>query len=383
MEVFRTWLSCSTCQRRAAATTQAVKAVVVKRVCPISGQAKLCPFPELCCNKEGFKVAPPKEPSKVDKVLRKGSELYITQQIAFAELSFEKAIELDPLDWRGHYSKAAALQEQGKPFKAFSACRRGLDKLPQDVRLLELQEITRESYKESKKAPAEPPPAQSAPACPGEAAAAGAPPVPVPRQFSGRLPTPEERRERRAQLLGIFREQWERIGKSKATMAYADYTPLQAQTLSIAGGHRPMARPDDVLLPQDFQKHVGVITSEELYNNFNCDCSRLIVSIHGDLFDVSDRPDKYGKNGPYFYFAGRDISWGLASGQDSENHVNMFFDFFKMEDEEIAKKLQCICSWIGFYEVEYGSNVGRLAEFESEHLLPAPPLHDSDPCVIQ
>eukprot|EP00971_Amphidinium_carterae_P004563 91428-Amphidinium_carterae.1 len=47
---------------------------------------------------------------------------------------------------------------------------------------------------------------------------------------------------------------------------------------------------------------------------------------------VEDRPDKYGKEGPYHYLTGHDITWGLVSGQDSEETVNLFYDLFKSDE---------------------------------------------------
>merc|ERR1712157_698618 len=142
-----------------------------------------------------------------------------------------------------------------------------------------------------------------------------------------------------------------------------------------------MPRPEGIVLPEDFRKPVGVISSAVL-GKYTCDGQRLLLSVYGDIFDVTDRPDKYGKDGPYYYFSGRDITWGLVTGEDTEDKCNQFYDLFKMEEEELTKKLQCLCSWIGFYEVEYGKAVGRLAEFEVEHELPAPPVC-GEQCLIQ
>jgi len=204
----------------------------------------------------------------------------------------------------------------------------------------------------------------------------------VPRVFNGRIQGKEERKQRKDMMLSVFREQWARIGKAKETMGYADYSNEQQAGLQITGGHRPLPRPKDIGLPEEYRQPIGVVSSEHLYKHYNCDCERLLISIHGEIFDVSDRPDKYSKDAPYYYFAGKDITWGLVTGNDSEDTVNMFFDLFKMEQAELSKKLQCICSWTGFYEVEYGKPVGRLAEFEAEHELPAPPEHE-DGCVVQ
>jgi hypothetical protein len=389
------------------ATKEAVastKAALVEKInpaagpiCPIRGRGPCgeegdCPFSLAKLNKTPPPAVParpadlaPGELSKVEKVLLKGSELFQKENYAYAEVSYDKAIELDPQDWRGHFGKVAALQGAGKPFKAFQACRRGCEALPDCPLMRELEDSSREEYKRSKeeaKGPPPPPPQKfGAEECPGNIDA----PMPeiVSRSFNGRLPSKEERFERKDQILNIFREQWARIGKTKETMGYNDYSKEQASGLQITGGHRPMPRPDGVVMPKDWRQPIGVVSSEHMIENFNCNCERLLLSIHGDIFDVSDRPDKYGKGAPYYYFAGCDITWGLVTGNDSEHAVNMFFDLFKMDNAEISKKMQCICSWTGFYEVEYGKPVGRLAEFEDEVKLPAPPVHNQEECVVQ
>lgn len=390
------WLRVSSgCQKRAAATKEAVAAtkdvglsLFKKKACPITGQAGIC---EPC----NFLLTVPdpgglarkcfcdgNEPTKVDKVLHRGCELFLRSEFTYAELSFDKAIETDPYDWRGYYGKVRVLQAEAKHFKAFQACQRGCEKLPEDGRLKELREAARAAYKQSKAAP--PAPKAAAPDCPISSAAGDVPAAPVSRIFTGRVATKEERQERKQMILGVFREQWARIGKTKETMGYNEYSQAQAQGLQIKGGHQPMPRPKDITVPEDYRQDIGTVTAEHLGKHYNCESTsdRLLISLYGDIFDVSDRPDKYGRDAPYYYFAGRDITWGLVSGNDSEDNVNMFYDLFKMEEEELSKKLQCICSWLGFYEVEYGKPVGRLVEFEAESDLPAPPIHKEE-CVVQ
>lgn len=301
----------------------------------------------------------------------------LADEFGSADASFDKVISIDPLDWRGYYGKVIALQAQSKHFKAFQACQRGCEKLPGDPWMKELAESARKAYKEAKAAAAEAAKVE----CPVSSVASKLP-APVSRAWSGKVASKEEREQRKALILNVFREQWQRIGKTKEIMGYNEYTPSQTGGLTISGGHQPMPRPKDITLPEDFREPIGTITSERLGLQHNCNCPRLLISLYGSIFDVSDRPDKYGKGAPYHYFSGRDITWGLVSGQDSEDLVNLFYDLFKMEEAELTRKLQCICSWIGFYEVEYGKPVGRLAEFEAEDQLPAPPNHTEE-CVVQ
>lgn len=369
------------------------EAIVGKQIlCPISGQPGECPFirtaPREKSPADDKENKENKEPTKVQKVLQRGSELCSTGDYVYAELSYAKAVEIDPLDWRGHYGRVVALQQQGKHFKAFQACQRGCEQLPGDSMLVELKEFSREEYKRSKEEAVEaakkPVKVKAEPAndCPGSLELA--PNVaPVSRPWTGRTPNYEERKERKELMLNIFREQWARIGKAKETMGYADYTSVQQEGLKIEGGHRPLPRPKGIELPTGFRSPIGIVTADHLAEYYNCGCPRLLISIHGDIFDVSDRPDKYGKDAPYYHFSGHDITWGLVTGNDTEHIVNMFFDLFKMGETEIGKKMQCICSWTGFYEVEYGKAVGRLAEFEEEDKLPAPPVANDDECCIQ
>lgn len=264
--------------------------------------------------------------------------------------------------------------------------------MPDNRMLLDLQEVVLQQYKGNKEKSAQKPSTQSpacaepvvvtpeAPTCPGSVEAPASPAAP--QKWEGRNPTWEERAATKQAMLQIFREQWQRLGKAKKTMGYAEYTTEQKDGLQITGGHRPMQRPKDVLLPRDYREPVGVLSAQQL-SKFNCNNERLLISLYGDIFDVSDRPDKYGKEGPYFYFAGRDITWGLVTGQDSEDKVNQFYDLFKMDEIEVSKKMQCICSWLGLYETEYGQPVGRLAEFEAEPDLPPPPVQSGEVCVVQ
>lgn len=386
------WFACVACQRRKVST------------CPISGQAGACPFSKAgAANgiKSKTKKAKPKELTKVEKLLQKGSELMGNEQPVYAELSYDKAIELDPKDWRAHYGKVVALKGQGKFFVAFGAARKGLEQIPGNRMLEELQEEVRVEYKNQSKLSSDRPseettkpskdvveaaaeaaaqvPPLADPSCPGS--------VEMPETgallaWQGKEVSQEERKATKEMMLQVFREQWARIGKTKETMGYADYSKDLQDGLQIKGGHRPMPRPKDVLLPRDFREPVGTLTADQLAE-YDCNNQRLLISLYGDIFDVSDRPDKYGKDGPYFYFSGRDITWGLVSGRDGEDEVNKFYDLFKMDEALTSKKMQCICSWIGFYEVEYGSAVGRLKEFEREEDLPAPPLQNNPECVVQ
>merc|ERR550525_131741 len=117
-----------------------------------------------------------------------------------------------------------------------------------------------------------------------------------------------------------------------------------------------------------------MVSAKQLREAFSCEGERKLVCIHGDLFDVSDRPDKYGPDGPYCYMTGRDITWGLLRGDDAEEHMDKYYDVFKISPTEVAdRKLQGLMSWWCFFEKEYGAPVGRLDVYQEEWRLAAPP----------
>jgi len=187
----------------------------------------------------------------------------------------------------------------------------------------------------------------------------------------------------------FYREQYARL-KSKAQPDLKQYEKKDPatgnvvvnQNLTAEGGHRPMPRPKGVELPKDFGKPIGRLAPAQLLKQHSCQSKRKLVSVFGDLFDVSDRPDKYGPDGPYWYMTGRDITWGLVCGDDSEENMDKFYDFFKIQPKETAdKRLQGLISWWCFYEKEYGKPVGRDTGYDKEWGLAAPP-NTGDACTI-
>jgi len=175
----------------------------------------------------------------------------------------------------------------------------------------------------------------------------------------------------KAELLSFYRDFYK--ATSNKSVGTSQYSVAEKNGLSIKGGHRHMPRPVHVDLPQDHKKPVGTLTPSELkaYDGRNV---RLLLSVHGDLFDVSDRPDKYGPEGPYSSMAGHDITWALWSGYDADEEWDKCFDLLKARPkEERDRRFQGLMSWWAFFEQEYGSPVGRLDVYEKEWTLPAPP----------
>lgn len=165
--------------------------------------------------------------------------------------------------------------------------------------------------------------------------------------------------------------------------AYDNYTSYEIKGLSLGeGAHQPMPKPEKVDLPPDFMKPVGTLTLDEL-NKYDCKNKRLLVSIYGDIFDVSDRPDKYDEDGPYWFMSGHDLTWGFAAGKDSPDMVDKCFDYWKVAPETLRdSKLRLIYGWVAWYEFEYRDPVGKLEPYLKEGGLKGPPMEESEDCSI-
>jgi len=188
------------------------------------------------------------------------------------------------------------------------------------------------------------------------------------------------RMARKEELLVFYRDFY---GQTRSqSVDTSQYSKAEKQGLSIQGGHRHMPRPEHVDLPEQYRQPVGTLTPEQLAAH-GCDNERLLISVHGDLFDVSDRPDKYGPDGPYYSMAGHDITWALWSGYDDESEWDKYFDLHKAQPkEERDRRFQGLMSWWAFYEQEYGSPVGRLSSYEKEWELETPPVVQDLCCIM-
>eukprot|EP00929_Paragymnodinium_shiwhaense_P015061 TRINITY_DN123070_c0_g1_i1.p1 TRINITY_DN123070_c0_g1~~TRINITY_DN123070_c0_g1_i1.p1 ORF type:complete len:384 (+),score=109.72 TRINITY_DN123070_c0_g1_i1:78-1229(+) len=216
-----------------------------------------------------------------------------------------------------------------------------------------------------------------------------------------RLATEEDRSHFKMAMTGLFREKYidirKRQEKAKAAKAKREAEKEEKSTLntdmyensmglSLTDGHRVMDRPDHVDLPEGFREPVGVLTAEQLaeYGSDRKD-GRFLICVYGELFDVSDRPDKYGPDGPYWELTGKDITWGLFAGIDTVEYADKYFDLFKavgLGEESLRRKLAGLCSWLAFYELEYGESVGKLDVYLKESELPAPPLDEIAGCSV-
>jgi predicted heme/steroid binding protein len=204
-------------------------------------------------------------------------------------------------------------------------------------------------------------------------------------EWKGRNPSEAERDIMKYQLVSMFREKYIDLKRQQAEHAAKksalqtdQYEKEKKMGLQLKGGHQPMARPEGVNVPDSFRSEMGTLTVEQLSEyGPNNEEGRIFVSVYGDIFDVSDRPDKYGKDGPYDCLTGKDITWGLFTGIDTPEMCNRLYDLFKAKDMG-TDKLAGICSWLAWYETEYGKPVGRLEPYTHEWDLPMPPLNEID-----
>lgn len=176
--------------------------------------------------------------------------------------------------------------------------------------------------------------------------------------------------------------------KSSGSSFIPDASAAIGANLTLKGAHTPMARPDNVDLPSDFRKKLGTISLETLAK-YRATNHRKLLSVYGLIFDVSDRPDKYGVGAPYEELTGKDITWGLACGDDSPPNANIFFDMFKKPEkiggdpltkgkrapdyDMLFQRIAGLQGWIMHYKSEYGAPVGTLDLYEEEECLCYPP----------
>lgn len=348
----------------------------------------------------------------------KDASLWLNRSIALRQLQrweesvddADRAIALHASSSKAYYSKATALQQLGRLPGALRACEAGLKCNPQHKALQELQGCVREQMGAERKESDEPRVREDhtgsdedqseeehddAIKCPASRLEHAMDEIKsetreIVYKWSGREPSPEERRACKQAMVGVFRGKYLELKarsakiKSKASVLDTEqYAKEQKLGLQLQGGHRPMERPENVELPASYKAPLGELSTAELteYGPDNRD-RRYLLSVYGDVFDVSDRPDKYGPEGPYNVLVGKDITWGLFTGVDTKEYCNKFYDLHKAKDMG-KDKMMGVCSWLAWYETEYGKPVGHLSEYSDEGALPAPPLHEmEDACIV-
>eukprot|EP00397_Hematodinium_sp_SG-2012_P018936 GEMP01019434.1.p1 GENE.GEMP01019434.1~~GEMP01019434.1.p1 ORF type:complete len:662 (+),score=153.93 GEMP01019434.1:75-2060(+) len=161
--------------------------------------------------------------------------------------------------------------------------------------------------------------------------------------------------------------------------------------LTLQGAHTPMQRPASIALPPHFRDYIGSMSVREL-SKYRATSQRKFLSVYGQVFDVSDRPDKYGVGAPYEELTGKDITWGLACGDDSPPNANKFYDMYKAPENEkenilnkgkktpdydmLFARIAGLHGWIAHFQQEYGECVGTLDLYEEEECLSYPPEVD-------
>eukprot|EP00490_Sorites_sp_Unknown_P022538 CAMPEP_0114650052 /NCGR_PEP_ID=MMETSP0191-20121206/7432_1 /TAXON_ID=126664 /ORGANISM="Sorites sp." /LENGTH=367 /DNA_ID=CAMNT_0001863829 /DNA_START=174 /DNA_END=1277 /DNA_ORIENTATION=+ len=311
----------------------------------------------------------------------------------------EIAQEIDPRNVKAYYNRAVALQLGSKMEEALEICKKGLQVQADNKALQQLKGELQRTLAEVQ-------------ACPGQIASSPAATgaskkemslqeakteVKEPAyskdgeyQWQNGNPSEREREETKKMLTDMFRSKYEELKQrseaaqsKRSTLQTDHYEDSQKQGLVLSGGHRPLDRPENVELPEQYHHAVGLLSPTQL-EEYGCDNRdrRYLLSVYGYIFDVSDRPDKYDHDGPYASLTGKDLTWGLFAGVDTVEYTNKFYDLFKARD--LGKdKMAGVCSWLAWYETEYGKPVGKLEPWQRESELPAPPLEEiEEMCVV-
>jgi predicted heme/steroid binding protein len=105
-------------------------------------------------------------------------------------------------------------------------------------------------------------------------------------------------------------------------------------------------------------EQLGTISLEELHK-YNCNnADRRLLSLFGDVFDVTSSEKSYGKDGAYKEYAGRDITLAIGLMKTDEEWLDRFV---KMEEKwtDDAK------GWVEYMESKY-PKCGRLAKWDED-----------------
>lgn len=117
-------------------------------------------------------------------------------------------------------------------------------------------------------------------------------------------------------------------------------------------------------LPQVAQ--LGVITLEEL-NKYHCqNPQRRLLSLFGQVFDVTSSEESYGPDGAYKELAGHDVTLAMGLMKTKEE----WLDKFVKMDEKWIKDAR---GWLAYMEEKY-PQCGRLDKWENEDMEAWPEL---------
>jgi len=177
------------------------------------------------------------------------------------------------------------------------------------------------------------------------------------------------------------------VQSPSAACSWQGTSPSRAQRLRIKNQFMDMFRQEQGLnsdLGPGDSTSSKLMTPEEL-SKFDCKSKRPLVSVHGDIFDVSSNLGEYGPGGERCFQAGTDITWAVVSGSHTKDSCNCFCDIFKAKDDQVlAGRFMNLCSTIVAFQRDYGKPVGRLSIFTEEACLPPPPTAPmEDVCPVQ
>ena len=101
---------------------------------------------------------------------------------------------------------------------------------------------------------------------------------------------------------------------------------------------------------------VGTLTVEQL-NEYHCDNpDRRLLSLFGDIFDVTSSEKGYGKEGAYKEYAGHDITLAISLMKTD----TQWLDKFVQMEEKWIKDAK---GWVEYMECKY-PKCGRLDKWE-------------------
>eukprot|EP00339_Tiarina_fusa_P028232 CAMPEP_0117046430 /NCGR_PEP_ID=MMETSP0472-20121206/32109_1 /TAXON_ID=693140 ORGANISM="Tiarina fusus, Strain LIS" /NCGR_SAMPLE_ID=MMETSP0472 /ASSEMBLY_ACC=CAM_ASM_000603 /LENGTH=146 /DNA_ID=CAMNT_0004758789 /DNA_START=81 /DNA_END=521 /DNA_ORIENTATION=- len=105
-------------------------------------------------------------------------------------------------------------------------------------------------------------------------------------------------------------------------------------------------------------EQLGTITLEQL-NAYHCNNEeRRLLSLFGDVFDVTSSEKGYGKEGAYKEYAGHDITLAISLMKTDEQWLDKFV---KME----KKWIDDAKGWVDYMECKY-PRCGKLDKWEED-----------------
>lgn len=186
-----------------------------------------------------------------------------------------------------------------------------------------------------------------------------------------------------------FRNHWKRLDQVKAQSSASGHwiglNPTAAERLKLKRQFMDLFHQEYQLGEEFRKKNTSKLMTLEELAKFNCESRRPLVSVHGDIFDVSRNLDQYGPDGCRRFEAGSDITWAIISASHIESNCNCFFDVFKaVDDRMLTSRCMSLCSSIAAFQRDYGMPVGRLSIYNDEERLPPPQRPELDGvCPVQ